>query len=176
MTEHDKALDEFAGQIHESLFKASGRFAAEFHLPADKVYADIVARLVANLPQSVVNAGDGRATAYRVRLTLYQNGSLEADSDPELPMNAPGAEVIYGLQAVGEWAREITQSFHAERKDSPVKGLEDEAIAKSIKSLRPSLSRNKGTHHWRMSYDVDDQSSWGLSILVVTEPTTDTIT
>jgi hypothetical protein len=169
--ERDRALEEFAAQIHESLYKASARFAEEFHLPADGVYAEIVDRLVANLPQSVKNAGDGRATAYRVRLLLFKDNELMADSDSELPLGAPGQDVMYGLQAVGVWARVIAEQFHEHK----AKGLDDEAIAKSIKSLRPSLSRNNGVHNWRMKYDVDDQSEWMANILVVTEKAPDAI-
>lgn len=166
---YEDDLATFAGQISGSLYAAADRFAKEFNVPGDKIYAEIVERLVANLPQSVQNASDKRATAYRVRLTLFHDNELVADSDPELAMNAPGTEVIYGLQAVGVWAREIAYSFHYGDGPGPITGLDDEDIAKSIKSLRPSLSRNNGVHNWRMKYDIDDQSEWMANILVVTE-------
>lgn len=109
---------------------------------------------------------DGRAATYRVRLTLFKDGTLMADSDPELPMNTAGTEVIKGLAAVGAWARAVAEGYHSQETT----GLDDIAILKSIKSLRPSLSRNSGTHNWRMPYYINDQAQWLMNILVVTEP------
>lgn len=123
---------------------------------------------------------DGRSALYRVRLQLFKNGSLEADTDPEEEMNAPGAETIRGLVAVGQWARDIiTAAHHADLVASSVRhthpgtprtieGLSDEDIVKSIKSLRPSLSRNGGSHFWRLPYSLGDESEYLAGIRVVT--------
>lgn len=167
MTDHAAALDHFTGEIHLSLYNYAQRFAKEHGLATDTVYADIVTRLVENLPQSVKNASDKRAAAYRVRLTLFAQGGLVADSDPELVVNAPGTEIIYGLQGVAQWARDIILGFHP---DEPIGGLEDDTLIKSIKSLRPSLSRNGGAHNWRLPYTVDGHEGYLANILVVTEP------
>lgn len=121
--------------------------------------------------REAIPKNDKRATAYRVRLTLFKNGVLEADSDPELPANTAGTETIRGLLEVGKWAREIAYGFHYGEGPGPITGFDDDDIQKSIKSLRPSLSRNDGTHNWRIKYDVDDQSEWMANILVVTEDT-----
>lgn len=164
--EATKALDEFAGQIHAALYQAAARFAVEFDQHPDIVYADIVKRLVANLPTGVKSASDGRAVAYRVRLTLFEQGTLVADTDPDSVMNTAGSEVIYGLQAVGEWAREIASGYYSPQD---VNKLDNATVAKSIKSLRPSLSRNEGTHNWRLPFTVDGTEGYLANILVVTE-------
>lgn len=163
--ERDDAMAEFSTQIAANLQTAAARFAAEFKQPTNVVYAEIVQSLYAGLEQSVGIVKDKRSTAYQVRLTLFKDGALEADTDPEWDDNTPGNEVIHGLAAVGIWAREIAQSFHG---SDVVGGLDDEAIVRSIKSLRPSLSRNNGTHNWRLPYTVDGHEGYTANILVVT--------
>lgn len=49
---------------------------------------------------------------YAIRVRLYHGDVLEADTDPELPDDAPGAEVVQDLKASQRALVELCEAFH----------------------------------------------------------------
>lgn len=98
-------------------------------------------------------ADDGRAVPWRVRMRLYVGGmqDAEADTDPDLPPDQDGAEVITGLHSVCFWAADICRTYHSPHDLGAT--FEDEFV-KRIGSIRPTLSRNDGVAAWRIPYKV----------------------
>lgn len=148
------------------VLRASARdYATEQAMTEARATVLLMKELSGMLPPDVTSANDGRGTDYRVRLTLFANDVLVADSDPEIAPNEPGMEVIRGLMNVGTWARQCAEAYHG----MELEGLGAGAIRKSISSLRPSMSRNNGTHNWRLRYTAGGVDCLA-NILVVTEP------
>jgi len=160
------ALEAAIARVVDTIHEEAPIVGAALGINAGEAAIIIIKSLNDVIPKPLGNLEDKRAVWYRVRLTLFRDGGLVGDTDPEIAMNKPGVELIKGLAAVGAWAREITQSFY---EGQSVEGLDDVTIARSIKSLRPSLSRNEGTHNWRMGFTVGGHEGHLVNILVVTE-------
>jgi hypothetical protein len=96
---------------------------------------------------------DRRAARWRVRVRLYLEGNPRpsADTDPELPDDAPGTTVIAGLPGVAEHVADLARDFHG---DAELIGLEMPTLRQRLKSLRPTLSRRGGNGVWRIPYMV----------------------
>jgi hypothetical protein len=101
---------------------------------------------------------DGRAAYWRCRFRIYSNAmpdEPQADSDPDLDANQPGATIIRGLPAVGAELQLLAHAFH---KTASLRGLGPEDVARSIRGIRPTLSRRKATGHedatMRINYDT----------------------
>lgn len=101
---------------------------------------------------------DGRAAFWRCRFRLYSNAQPDdpvADSDPDLDPGQPGAQVIRGLPAVGSELMILAAAYH---KTAALRGLGHDDVAKSIRGLRPTLSRRKSAGHedatLRINYDT----------------------
>lgn len=102
--------------------------------------------------ESVDFRDDGRAAAWRVRLTIWtgpDNGSLVADTDDGRPSEADGTTILYGLSAVADWVRELTAQAHP---GCVLDGLSEATLATKIKSLRVALSNQGGASIWRLRY------------------------
>lgn len=96
---------------------------------------------------------DSRAAMWRMRVRLYPDarpGDPAADSDPELPVDAPGAGVVAGLPGVAEELAALATAFHK----GAVTGLEEATLRHSLRSLRPTLHRRGGNAAWRVPYQV----------------------
>lgn len=166
--QYEAQLRNLAAEVLGNVQAEADHFAAQTKMPPAKIMFELMELMDELRPKAVKAEGDGRAQAYRVRLTLYRDRMLYADTDPELPANQPGTEVVRGLISVSDWAREIMEAYH--NVDSMAFDILPYAkVEKSIKSLRPSLSRNGGIHNWRMSYTDPDGQEWLANILVVTE-------
>jgi hypothetical protein len=87
--------------------------------------------------------GDGRQREWRVRLRLfdYAHGLYEpvADSDANLPADAPGETSIRSLPAVVRWIGQEASEFH----EAPCVGLEAAVLGRKIGGLRTQIS-NRG--------------------------------
>lgn len=97
---------------------------------------------------------DGRTQGWRVRVRLYLKTRMdepEADSDPDLPAELPGATMIYGLTNVADHLRILAADFHG----APCAGLDSNTLAHRLKSLRPTISRRGGDAVWRVPYVVE---------------------
>lgn len=97
---------------------------------------------------------DGRAARWRCRFRLYAAENMDepaADTDPELPPDAPGTTIIAGLPAVGTELAELASLFHG---SAVLSGLSPEHIARGLRGLRPTLSRRGGNAAWRLHYDT----------------------
>lgn len=97
---------------------------------------------------------DGRAVDWIARLRLYTGAmeDAEADSDPDLPPDAQGTEVVKGLVSVCYWAAALARNYH-QGVDLGL-GFEEE-FTKRISTVRPALSRNDGVATWRIPYMVN---------------------
>jgi hypothetical protein len=69
--------------------------------------------------------------AYSIRVRLRRGGVLEADTDPDAPEGAPGAERVPLLQDVQPAVRELCQSLAPE---AALLGMSDDA-AKAYASM-----------------------------------------
>lgn len=95
---------------------------------------------------------DSRHALWRVRVRLYNAHMLTepyADTDPDLPVEAPGVTVLKGLSEVAAWLTELAISYH---QGQTVEGLDPLTLAHRLKSLRPTLSRRGGNAVWRVPY------------------------
>lgn len=109
-----------------------------------------VIMLLANEAKGLV--GDGRKSKWRARVRFYSatDDFQEpiADTDPDLPPDAPGVGVLNGLSALVDWISQLGVEIHGQQPN----GLSTESLDHRLKSFRPTLSRNNGTGVWRVSY------------------------
>jgi hypothetical protein len=95
---------------------------------------------------------DRREVQWRVRVRLYlaaRHDEPQADSDPDLPPDKPGATLIAGLPGVAEYLATLATGFH---EGATVSGLDEATLRHRLKSLRPTLSRRGGDAVWRVKY------------------------
>lgn len=126
----------------------------------EAAWAALVAEFTRRSKLRVATGPDGRAARWRVRVRLYSDArpsEPEADSDPDLAADKPGAEILTGLPAVAEHLRALATTFHGQ---DPV-GLDDATLLHRIKSLRPTLSRRGGDAVWRVPYMVTPAERFG---------------
>lgn len=116
-------------------------------------HAALVALIKKSLHASRPDVADARSALWRVRIQLVptiEGGTVEADTDPELPdWDAPGSVIVRGLPALATELRSMCETFHAGRD---IQGLGDETLRHSIKAFRPTLSRYGGNAWWRPKY------------------------
>lgn len=128
--------------------------------PLEAAWASLVAEFTRRSKLRVAAGPDGRAVRWRVRVRLYSDArpnEPEADSDPDLAADKPGAEILTGLPAVAEHLRALATAFHGQ---DPA-GLDDATLLHRIKSLRPTLSRRGGDAVWRVPYMVTPAERFG---------------
>lgn len=156
MNEYEKAVARIAKYVLGESRRLATHLSEAVGAPESKVMADVLDAVQAGRPVAAQLEGDKRAGYWRVRLRLFSNGSgaLEADSDPELPTDQPGATVVRGLPGVAEWAGDLLAAFHASRQEQAA-WLDNATVQKKLKSLRPTLSRTHGKATWRVDYQVD---------------------
>ena len=97
--------------------------------------------------------GDGRNVRWRARVRLYSATDdfkePVADSDPELPSDNPGTEILPGLAAVADYLAQLAALYH----NTPLcVGLDTATLDHRLKSLRPTISRRGGNAAWRVPY------------------------
>lgn len=110
-------------------------------------------------PQPTQAERDGRAAWWRVRVRLYAKTKQDepvGDSDPERPPDAAGSLVVHGLPAVAAELTGLAELYHSET----IADLSDAVLRHRLKSLRPTLSRNKGEAVWRVPYATADTREW----------------
>lgn len=155
-SDYEKAVRRIAEYVLSEARRQSTQLSNALEAPESRVLADVLDAVQAIRPVSAQLERDKRASYWRVRLRLFDetSGALEADSDVELPTEAPGSTVVRGLPGVAEWAGELVHGFHGARNE--VAGWLDNSTAqKRLKSLRPTLSRNNGKATWRVDYPVN---------------------
>lgn len=121
-----------------SFVKAQATKLAEEHqLPEDEVRAE----LATAVKDTVCTLGYGRGNAvfWRTRARIYDNRDIEtpeADSDPDRPITAPGAEVIRSLTEVAAWACALARMHHG----TPCMGL-GKNQTRAIQTVRNMIYR-----------------------------------
>lgn len=108
-------------------------------------------------------ARDGRAKSYRYHLELY-NSARRREPIVDSRALQPEGEVMDGLANIAKAARESLLEFHAERGDlehgGQLIGLGAADIARSIDSLRPTISRRRAAGKpdfaWQIKYQTAD--------------------
>lgn len=103
-------------------------------------------------PGAVMEA-DGRAARWRVRVRLYNAARMdepEADSDPDLPADRGGTEIVAGLPGVASHLAVLASTFHKQA----CAGLDDATLRHRLKGFRPTLSRRGGEGVWRVPYRI----------------------
>ena len=92
---------------------------------------------------------DRRNADWRVRIRLFDaRHEVIADSDPDLPATAPGADVVSGLHGVAGWAAGVVAALTSE----PSAGIA-QALKAKLPSLRVAIARRKGAPAiWRFVY------------------------
>lgn len=104
--------------------------------------------------ESVDFRDDGRAAAWRVRLTIWSGpdyANLHADTDDGRPLDNDGTTILYGLSAVADWVRDLCAQAHP---GCTLDGLSEATLSTKIKSLRVALSNQGGASIWRLRYTV----------------------
>jgi len=169
--EYKKAIARIADHALNDARRLATSLSQAIGAPESKVLADVLDSVNERRPVSAQLEKDKRASYWRVRLKLFKSsdGGLEADSDPELPLEEPGATVVRGLPGVAEWAGELVEAFHGGRGET-AKWLDNATTQKRLKSLRPTLSRKHGKAVWRVDYEVNGEA-WRALIDIVREDT-----
>lgn len=141
-------------RLQEQVTEHAAAISLETGAPKADARAAIMFALA---PPPARDIGDQRAVPWQVRFRIYseKDGFAEpvADSDPDLPAGELGAEVIRGLPIVGDTAAAMAHEFH---NVGPLRGLDQDTLAKKILGLRPTLSRRDGNAVWRLYYDTPD--------------------
>lgn len=97
---------------------------------------------------------DGRTAKWRCRFRFYradEMGEPQADTDAELPADAPGSMVVAGLPNVAHEVLMLAQHLHS---GMALRGLSREELDRRLRGLRPTLSRRGGNAVWRVPYDT----------------------
>lgn len=99
---------------------------------------------------------DGRAAQWCARFRFYKGSTADpyADSDEELPADAPGAQTFSGLPAVAAELHRLGLWLHGKADATVLSGLELDTLLHKLRGLRPTISRRKGNAVWRVSYSV----------------------
>jgi hypothetical protein len=152
--------------IKAGMHDAADAIAAAHNLDNVETFDLIKRALMGQFTGATSFEHDARAARWRCRFRLYEtakgkDADPEADSDPELPPDAPGVEIIAGLPAVGTALVELARAYH---DGAQLSGLSPEHLAKGLRGLRPTLSRNKGVATWRMNYDTTDTFKAGSPV------------
>lgn len=105
----------------------------------------------------------GRPHHFKIRILISRGDSAEADTDPDLPIDAPPTWHMVGMDAIADATASTIRAFHASRHD-PEPELED--LRRRLPSLRVTLSRGNGSTWWTVHYRVGVMS-WLASVRVV---------
>ena len=145
------SLDQYA------LDTANG-IATAYEMPLDAAYESVLTEFLARVKgrsPAALAAMDGRTSRWRARVRLYRSSNLsepDADSDNDLPAEQPGTTICAGLPAVADNLAWVASAHHGQ----PCIGLDPATLRHRLKSLRPTLSRNKGRAAWRVPYRTAD--------------------
>ena len=146
----------FADAAETAIALQAQAYARATQLPPDVAWSQLVAALIARWREAspqLFTEHDGRVASWRVRVRLYRADRAdepEADSDPDLPPDKPGATILPGLPAVAEHLATLAQGFHA----GAAAGLDNATLRHRLKGLRPTISRRGGDAVWRVPYRV----------------------
>lgn len=99
---------------------------------------------------------DGRAIGWYARARFFKGGSEEAfeDSADGLPLGqVPKDHMFEGLPAI---AGQVVRWAHEALAPRAIKGLTPGDMRRYTRSIRPTLSRNKGKAAWRIWFDTEE--------------------
>lgn len=151
----------FGDAFEEQLRNTAQRIADNHKRPLAVVYQDVMRETRSRLATSDdTNPADNRAALWRARVRLYiedRPNEPEADSDDDLPPEAPGTTTCQGLPAVAHLLAELAHGFH----NAACSGLDMATLRHRLKSLRPTLSRRGGDAVWRVPYEVAAKDKFG---------------
>lgn len=88
---------------------------------------------------------------YAIRVRLYCGPTLEADTDPELPLGEPGSEVVADIEAMQRAMVELCEAFHG--PDVKLLGFSPLAMGAYSAGIR-SRARSDHTLTYRQGYIV----------------------
>lgn len=105
----------------------------------------------------LTSVDDGRAGWWRFRLRIYDqrldSSTPIVDSDPALPVDAPGEELVRGLWKLVTDAAAAAHDFHG---PGELIGMTQQNLEKKIRGIRPTLSRCEGRATMRIEYDTEE--------------------
>lgn len=125
-------------------------------MPLPAAWSTLIAEFVRRAKERTsgsIMVADGRSARWRVRIRLYNTARMdeaEADSDPDLPADRMGAEIIEGLPGVTEHLAVLATAFHKQA----CAGLDNATLLHRLKGFRPTLSRRGGEGTWRVPYRI----------------------
>lgn len=143
-----------APTFHKSVERLAAQFSGVMALEADLLHMHpdalrdaVFARLSSG---NEYTFRDGRASGWRVRVRLFEEGKADpvADTDPDLPAQLPGTTIKLGLPSVADFASFVAINYHG----VACIGLESEGMRRKIASLRTQLSNKKQDSGW---FNVD---------------------
>jgi hypothetical protein len=159
------ALD-LMGQIRAQAVALAGQTGE----PESKVLAELLDAINKHKPIAAKAEADKRTVRWRIRLLLYApSGELVADTDPELPPEAPGTIVVASLPGVAEELHSTIMRHYGGHK---LEGVTMPELLHRIRSLRPTLSRRGGAATWRVPFKMDDLP-WRVDVDVRKEASDD---
>jgi hypothetical protein len=95
----------------------------------------------------------GQPRPFLIRILISRGESAEADTDPELEIDARPTWEVLGMAAISRAVASTVAAFHTGRHDLPP-DLTVEALDARLPSLRVTLTRGKGSTWWRVPYHV----------------------
>lgn len=181
MTEEElirRACVDAVERLYLNYEEAAAAIASDFNLDHDATRLMLTNMVLERFYAPPVRAMDSRTARWRCRFRIYDARQMDepvADSDDELPPGAPGSMVIAGLPNVGTEAIALAQAFH---KSGQLSGLNSQMLDKSLKGLRPTISRRGGNAVWRLPYDTIDtynehslKRGWLMRVDIIREET-----
>lgn len=107
----------------------------------------------------------GVSKAWAVRLCIFDpNGTMAADSEPDLALSDRPPTSIVGIPNVAAWVVENVVAFH-DLTAEPV-GLDNGTLKTRERSLRVMLSRSGEDHaQWRLNYRLG-ADNWQAVVLL----------
>lgn len=135
--EYSIALSHAAAECAAHVKAIAAPLSATFGLPPSAVDSELANAVADMLRDTGYSHGNG--TMWRCRALIYDDrdlGNPEADSDPGLPPEAPGDEVLKGLPAVAAWGCTLARMHH----HTPCMGL-GKNQTRAIQTVRNMLYR-----------------------------------
>lgn len=158
--------------------------AARIHDPGPGHYAPVgdhgtmellerIAALLDKLETPEPKVADNRAKMWRCRFRIYdaqRADDVVADTDDDLPADAPGTAIIAGLPNVAVEAALIAKTFHDDCGHGTVYKMTESDLARGLRGLRPTLHRNGGKGRWSINYTTGPiNRPWLMRIDIVKE-------
>lgn len=162
---NNEHLESGVAAVLARLTDEAAKLATSAGTTRDFAYEALAHELATHLTPAALS--DKRRRPFKVRVRLYDAKDLDtikADTDPDVPVDGPGALVLHGLPAVCAELADLAAKYHGK----PCVGLELSTLRWRLNGLRPTLSRRKhlGNATWRVDYIAPDGATWKANVVL----------